>query len=451
MNHQVCRPLSTARHAVRRHVRVGAVIPLFAVLLPVLVLLCAFAINLAYIQLTTTELRIATDAAARAGGRAFSEYQTTSAARQVAASAASQNLVAGAGLVVSTNDADNEIEFGLSQRSNNGYGRYQFTKKNAAAVDAGTEQATSVRVTGRRVNGSGSGSVPLLFGGVGDLKVFSPVVTSICTQVDRDIALVLDRSGSMSFHEDWSGDARGQSWSDLFAWCQSQMDSYQRDGGHTETYVDRRGRTRTRFVWDDPNLEAAYNAMQAYYDDITDYYNNSGRTRTPNPSRWDALVAGVNAFLDVLEFTDQEERVSLGSFASSGQLDLALQSTYGSIRNWVRDAKPWGGTAIDSGMLQSIDSVYASMSRPYAAKTIVVLTDGQNNAGGQAVINAARSIVASHNITIHTVTFSPGADQATMTQVADIGGGRHYHADDASGLIDIFEEIANNLPTIMTQ
>ncbi len=451
MKNQFFKNQPAAVLAPRPRDRAGAVIPLFAVLLPVLVILCAFAINVAYIQLTTTELRIATDAAARAGGRALSEYQTTASARQFAALAGSQNTVAGTPLVLSTEDADNEIDFGLSQRSNNGYGRYVFTKKNTAAVDAGTEEATSVRVTGRRDSGSGSGTVSLLFGGVGDLKVFSPVVTSICTQVDRDIALVLDRSGSMSFHKDWSGDANGQSWSQLFDWCEDQMASYQDEGGHTEVYYDNRGRRRTRFVWDDAGMEAAYNAMQAYYNDLTNFYNNAGRTRTPSPSRWNALEAGVNAFLDVLETTDQEEQVSLGSFASTGELNLSLQASYGSIRNWVRNAKPWGGTAIDLGMTQSFQSVYGAMGRPYAAKTIVVMTDGQNNAGGQAVINAAANIVASHNITIHTVTFSPGADQATMASVAAVGGGRHYHANDETELVAIFEEIANNLPTIITQ
>ncbi len=428
--------------------RKGAVIPLFAILLPVLVMLCAIAINLAYMQLTTTELRIATDASARAGGRAWSEFQTVDDARTFAVAAAAQNTVAGAPLVVSPSDGDGEIEFGLSTRGPDalgrvGYGRYTFNKKNTADVIAGTEEATSVRVNGKR-------NATLLVGGVGGIKMFKPVISSICTQVDRDISLIVDRSGSMAFHEEWNGDASGQSWNELEAWCQSRMNDYKNNGGHTETYYVN-GKKKTRFVWDDPAMQSAYNSMKSYYDDLIKYQDTGGTSRIPSPCRWDSLEAGVNAFLDVLETTDQEEQVSLGSFNSSGTLNLALQSQFGSIRNWVNNTHPYGGTAIHSGMTQSFGALYGSAGRPYAAKTIVVMTDGQNNAGPQAVIDAATNIVASYNITIHTVTYSPGADQNTMATVANIGGGRHYHANDTSGLVAIFEEIANNLPTIITE
>ncbi len=56
--------------------RVGAILPLFALILPVLAIIAAFTINIAYLQLTRTELMVATDAAARAGGRAISQSQS---------------------------------------------------------------------------------------------------------------------------------------------------------------------------------------------------------------------------------------------------------------------------------------------------------------------------------------------------------------------------------------
>jgi hypothetical protein len=54
-------------------------------------------------------------------------------------------------------------------------------------------------------------------------------------------------------------------------------------------------------------------------------------------------------------------------------------------------------------------------------------------------------------VTIHTVTFGAGADQDAMQSVAEAGYGRHYHAEDGDELVEIFEEIANNLPTILTE
>ncbi len=182
--------------------RQGAVLPLFAILLPVLVLLCAFAINVAYMQLTTTELRIATDSAARAGGRAWSEFQTVGQAKQFARQAAQRNTVAGQPLRLSGRNADNEIEFGTSNRLDNGFGRYVFTKQDTGQVNSGAVRATAIRINGRRTADSRSGSIALLFGGVGATTTFEPIVSSVCTQVDRDIAMVLDKSGSMAYYQD---------------------------------------------------------------------------------------------------------------------------------------------------------------------------------------------------------------------------------------------------------
>ena len=59
-------------------------------------------------------------------------------------------------------------------------------------------------------------------------------------------------------------------------------------------------------------------------------------------------------------------------------------------------------------------------------------------------------MMSSSNLNIQTVTFGGGADQETMQEVAVTGLGRHYHADSGDELVSAFEEIANNLPTILT-
>jgi Mg-chelatase subunit ChlD len=128
-----------------------------------------------------------------------------------------------------------------------------------------------------------------------------------------------------------------------------------------------------------------------------------------------------------------------------------LQETYELIRSRVNTIEPYGGTAIGDGMLEGLDPIVSGqLARPFAAKTIVVLTDGENNAGEDPE-TAATDIIGQHMVTIHTVTFSVGADQDAMSNVAARGYGRHYHANDGQGLVDIFEEIANNLPTILTE
>jgi Mg-chelatase subunit ChlD len=191
-------------------------------------------------------------------------------------------------------------------------------------------------------------------------------------------------------------------------------------------------------------MEDEYNLYQQQYE----AYEDGGPA--PDASRWGSLKTGVNAFLNVLETTDQEEQVSVATFATSATLDLLLQHDFSTVRTLIDETRPEGWTAIGQGMQTGLPSLFDSFGRPYAAKTIVILTDGENNQDPDPV-SVAQTIVAGQNVTIHTVTFSDGADQDAMADVAQYGGGKHYHADDTAGLVAIFEEIANNLPTIIAQ
>lgn len=80
----------------------------------------------------------------------------------------------------------------------------------------------------------------------------------------------------------------------------------------------------------------------------------------------------------------------------------------------------------------------------------VVLTDGENSSG-VGPLEAARTIFESNGVTILAVTFTPGADQDSMQEVAGAGKGRHCNANDGSDLVNVFAEIANNLPAISTE
>ena len=101
-------------------------------------------------------------------------------------------------------------------------------------------------------------------------------------------------------------------------------------------------------------------------------------------------------------------------------------------------------------MQEGIQGLIDARARPFAAKTMVVMTDGVQNQTPWAE-DIAEALVANNLLTIHTVTFGTGANQQDMREVAAIGGGKHYHAATGADLVRIFEEIANNLPTILTE
>lgn len=413
--------MNSTRLFLKSSSRKGAVLPFFALLLPIIFLLCGLAINTAHLQLVKTEMRVATDASAHAGGRAMSIFQTTQDAIDWAEYVASQNQVAGQPLRIQVNEY---IDFGLSTRAG-GTGRYQFVRTPRAAVDAGTAEANSIAVIGYM-------NVPLAIRAIPNVSAVDVSARAVATQVDRDIAIVLDRSGSMLEYKD------EQELNDEII-----ADYYSYRIGYWEAVDALRG----------PYRYFSRNVMNNLSGDMYEYaYDVRYRSwRAPRHSRWYQLDQAVDAFLDVLEETDQEELVSVATFASTARLDHALTLDYDPIRQMVGETDPDGATGIGLGIQQAVPSIMtAAEARPFAAKTIVILTDGINNRSPDPVV-VTRDLMDRYNITIHTVTFTDGADQTKMKRVAEEGFGKHYHADTGDELVEIFEEIANNLPTILSE
>jgi Ca-activated chloride channel family protein len=358
---------------------------LVAICLPLCLIMAAFALNVAWMQLVRTELRTATDAAARAGAKSLSLNQSKTAAVADAKVAAKRNDVAGAGLLL----ADQDIEIGVSTQATP-TSRFQFSP--------GGTLLNSVRVTGRRTQGSAAGAVNMLFTGVFSVKNFQPVDVATSTTLDRDICLVLDRSGSM---------------------------------------------------------------MQGITGKTTP--TQSTDCKPPNAkSRWVALDGAVNSFLDDLQGTPQKEFVAMVSYGSDevacgnvyhvADINSDLVGDYQPIRDEIKriGSKPvQGHTAIGDGLADGIKVLTGARARPFAVKTIILMTDGLQNQGTPA-IDVARKAFAQH-IVVHTITFSDEADQQKMIDVAKAAGGQHFHAPTGEDLKKIFKEIAASLPVLTTQ
>jgi Flp pilus assembly protein TadG len=358
-------------------------LPLIAICLPLFIIAAAFAVDVAYMQLARTELRTATDAAARAGAKTLSMSQNQATARAAAVAAAAKNNVAGVGLKL-TND---QIEIGVGAQSSS-TSRYKFTP--------GGSQPNAVRVTGKRTASSAAGPVGLLLGRMLGVTTFEPVHIASSTQLDRDICLVVDRSGSM-------------------------MESI--DGSKVS--------------------------------------GNSCSKPDMKKSRWGGLYTAVNAFVAELDKTLQEEQCGLVTYSSKGSgcgytfttsdINCDLGFNYQPIRNEMNtlSSKPvQGNTAIGAGIDNGVKVLTSSKVRPFAVRTMVVMTDGLHNSGGDPVTAAQKA--AKQKITINTVTFSNEADITRMKKVAEATGGKHFHADNAGELEAIFREIASTLPVMLT-
>lgn len=165
--------------------RRGAIVVLVAVLLGLFLATAAFSVDVAYMNLVKVELRASTDAAATAAVETLGRTGSTASAQQAAINVAAMNTVAGAPLSLEASD----IVFGRSIVQNDG----------TIAFYAGYTPYSAARVTGRKTSGSPSGSVPLFFARIFDINMFQTQQVATAARWDRDIALVVDRSGSMNF------------------------------------------------------------------------------------------------------------------------------------------------------------------------------------------------------------------------------------------------------------
>ena len=400
--------------------RHGAIVPLFAIVLPVMILLSAVAMNLSYMQLTESELKIATDAAARAGCRSWSTSQDMTTARNTAAQVAALNTVGGRALIFDSNGTDAQIIFGGSVRNEDG-GRYQFTPIDDALVQGGA------MVSGVQVNITQPTNLLMR---VANVDNFNPSASSVASQIDRDIALVIDRSVSMRYYEDSTA-------------FRTLVRGLKNAGTITPAESD----DATKFK------SVSENIIPHLSGKMLDYANslNDPNTDIPVYSRWHSLETATEVFFDSLAGTDPVEQISISSFSQASRIDLELSENLQLAEDTVQAMVPMGSTAIGDGLLSGLTTLTSNAARQSAVRMIIVFTDGVRNGGIDPIVAVQQVRNENPNIIIHTVTFSEAADQAAMRTIAHSANGEHFHARTEQELVDIFRRIAVSVPTILTQ
>ncbi|MEM8946177.1 MAG: VWA domain-containing protein [Planctomycetota bacterium] len=368
--------------------RRGAILPLVAVTLPVMLIFLGFSVDLAYMQNTRMELRAATDAAARAAATRLSQTDDPVEARRFGRQIARRNFVAGERLRLQNSD----IEIGRS--TPDAAGRWLF--------DVGGSPPNAVRVVGHRLSSSNGGAVSLFFGGLVGHAEFEPVQTATASFLNVDICLVLDRSTSMKLNADSS--ESGMYISDA-RFCSAPTNS-------------------SRWM-------ALDNAIQVFVETLQD-------------SNADEQVALVTYSSDLSAYGSL-----CGAFSDPSSLDSPLDTDLSRIETEMNrlSTSTWNGnTYIESGMRKGIDALTdPTRSRKFANKVMIVLTDGHENEGSALSVTTDTQ---AENIIVNTITFGDFADRTTMASVATAGGGRHYHASDSVALEEVFRELAAEVAQI---
>ncbi len=176
-----------------------------------------------------------------------------------------------------------------------------------------------------------------------------------------------------------------------------------------------------------------------------------------NPNRVEAAKEVASKFVTGREF----DNIGLVVFAGESFTMCPMTTDHAVLLNLMKDVEIGmieDGTAIGDGLTTAINRI---KDGPAKSKTIILLTDGTNNAGDIAPATAAQ-IAKSFGIRVYTIGVgSKGMaempaqtpygiiyqkvqvemDEETLRQIASTADGAYFRATDTHALQNIFEEI----------
>ncbi len=256
---------------------------------------------------------------------------------------------------------------------------------------AGGWPSNAFQIVGKRTSGSLDGQINSIFGGLLGVSKFNSQQSATVVRGDRDVMLVLDTSGSMMYRLD---------------------------------------------------LDMTYPLFR-------------DGTTAPDPwfSRWGVLDQSLDTLMWTLSTTAPIEKVGLVTFDTTGLYRLPLSTNYTNINTTVSaisSAPLIGWTNMGEGLQIARDKLINSPeASSHAARTIILLTDGQPNVGPDPMTEAQACRAA--KITVHTISYSNFAASTLMQAIADETGGDYYHAPTSYQLQLAFEKIGRDLPVLLTQ
>lgn len=164
------------------------------------------------------------------------------------------------------------------------------------------------------------------------------------------------------------------------------------------------------------------------------------------------------------DFTDERlsDRIGLVAFAGKSFTVVPPTLDYRLLKNLLDDLEMGiieDGTAIGMGLATAINRLKESQAE---SKVIILLTDGQNNAGEIDPVTAA-DLATTYGIKIYTIgagtrgtapypvqdpifgrryqNIEVNIDEEMLSQVASMTGGQYFRATDSEQLSNIYEEI----------
>lgn len=206
-----------------------------------------------------------------------------------------------------------------------------------------------------------------------------------------------------------------------------------------------------------PQKTDSISSSHVYGTDIVVAVDISESMTNPDisPSRFEAAKTTANEFIA----NRANDNIGLVIFAGEAISIMPLTNDLTALQNAVanlRIGQLANGTAIGDGLISAINRV---LNGKATSKSIILITDGTNNAGDVAPSTAAE-IAALKGIKVYTIgvgldgksvyvdpygfastTIDTPIDEETLKSIASTTGGEYFRATDSRALSKVFEEI----------
>lgn len=173
---------------------------------------------------------------------------------------------------------------------------------------------------------------------------------------------------------------------------------------------------------------------------VVDVSSSMSQTASPQETRLQAARRVLDEFADTL----QGDRLGLVAFQSRALTLSPLTRDVDAIQRRIEELGPGlvpDGTAIGLGITEGVSLLEDSQAR---SRVLVLLTDGENNAGEIEPFAAAR-VAEALGIRMYTIGLTgPGAvgiDVPALEEMAEITGGAFFDARTPAELEAAYEEI----------
>jgi hypothetical protein len=183
-----------------------------------------------------------------------------------------------------------------------------------------------------------------------------------------------------------------------------------------------------------------------------------------------AVKDAVAHLATTVEALRSYDRISLEVYSTHGRHEIDLTQDYANVANRLMSMQAAhydSFTNIGAGIKRGIEELTSPRANPSARKVMILLTDGNANIGCDgctsynpgAGSNYAREMAeaaAAADIQLFTVSVGASADVDLMEELADLGGGTHFHAEGTieqySDQLDaIFRELGGTRPVVLVK